>query len=190
MDILTDTLKQGIVPTIIITIYLIVIKILDNKKELSQVKLNTELINSINRLSSFIDMLTKDIIDKDQSKCKRAIEYSIESSANKLAKFVRTTVLNNHIDTNKDNIMDNIKNIVNTEFYNIYSSLSLYRINNKKVSDYLNKDWISSIEKDIIEIIFNQELTREDKISAFYNKIDLKFQSYIINITNHVFDKI
>jgi hypothetical protein len=42
-----------------------------------------------------------------------------------------------------------------------------------------------SVEKSIIEIVFNDNLSKEDKISSFNNKISLKFQSYITYITNN-----
>ena len=44
---------------------------------------------------------------------------------------------------------------------------------------------MSSVEKSITEIVFNNNLSKEDKISSFNNKINLKFQSYITYITNN-----
>ena len=49
----------------------------------------------------------------------------------------------------------------------------------------MKKDWMPSVEKSIIEIIFNDNLSKEDKISSFNNEINLKFQSYITYITNN-----
>ena len=107
------------------------------------------------------------------------------ASAMRLTIFVTNTVINNHVQTNKDNILANIHNIVNAEFYTVFSSLSLYKINGVKVSDNMKKDWMPSVEKSMIEIIFNDNLSKEDKISSFNNKINLKFQSYITYITNN-----
>ena len=42
------------------------------------------------------------------------------------------------------------------------------------------------IEKDMIDIIYNEQLSKEDKILSFSNKINIKFQSYITYINNHV----
>ena len=61
----------------------------------------------------------------------------------------------------------------------------MYVIDEVKVSDYLNKDWIEAVEKDIIDIIYNNSLSKEDKILTFSNKINIKFQSYITYIINH-----
>ena len=55
----------------------------------------------------------------------------------------------------------------------------------QKDSDNMKKDWMPSVEKSIIEIVFNDNLSKEDKISSFNNKINLKFQSYITYITNN-----
>lgn len=185
MDILGDALRQGIAPAIVVAIYLIVTKIIDNRREAAQIKLSTELTQSINSISSFIVSLTKNIVNRDKEKCKIAIEDSMYSAGMRLINFVSTTIVNNHIDTNKDNIISNIKNIVNAEYYTVYSSLSLYVIDGIKISDYLNKDWIDAVEKDMIDIIYNTSLSKEDKILAFSNKINIKFQSYITYIINH-----
>ena len=75
--------------------------------------------------------------------------------------------------------------IVNAEYYTVYSTLSSYTINNVNVCDVMNNEWISSIEKDIIDIIYNTKLSKEDKILSFTNKINIKFQSYITYIINH-----
>lgn len=185
MDILGDALRQGIAPAIVVAIYLIVTKIIDNRREAAQIKLSTELTQSINSISSFIVSLTKNIVNRDKEKCKITIEDSMYSAGMRLTNFVSTTIVNNHIDINKDNIISNIKNIVNAEYYSVYSSLSLYVIDEVKVSDYLNKDWIEAVEKDIIDIIYNNSLSKEDKILTFSNKINIKFQSYITYIINH-----
>lgn len=185
MDILGDAIRQGIAPAIVVAIYLIITKIIDSRKESVQIKLSSDLTKSINTISNFINVLTKNIIEKDKDKCKNAIEDSMYSSAMRLIYFVSTTVVNNHIDSNKENIISNVHNIVNAEYYTVYSTLSSYTINNVNVCDIMNKDWINSVEKDIIDIIYNTKLSKEDKILSFTNKINIKFQSYITYIINH-----
>lgn len=186
MDILNDAIRQGIAPAIIVAIYLIIVKIIDNRKEKAQVKLNSELVNAITNISNFVNTITKNTIEKDKDKCKVAIKDSMNNAAYKLNKFVIDTLINNHIDINKDTILSNIKNITNAEYYNTYSTLSLYEINGIKVSEYLKKEWLEDIERDMIDSIYNSQFTIEDKIMNFSNKINIKFQSwatYIINNT-------
>lgn len=184
MELIKEALAQGITPAIVVAIYLIITKIIDNRKENIQIKLSTELTKSINAISSFLTDITKNIIEKDKDKCKAAIEDTMFSSAMRLINFVSTTIINNHIEANKENVIANIHNIVNTEFYSVYATLSLYKINGVKASDALNKDWMEIIEKDMFDIVYNSSLSKEDKILTFTNKINLKFQSYVTHMTN------
>lgn len=191
-EIIESALNQGLSSLITISIFLLLYKWLDNKKKTESEKFVSsisdtldEVSKSLLQISTFITDITKNIIDKDKDKCKTAIDDAMLASAMRLTMFVTNTVINNHVQTNKDNILANIHNIVNAEFYTVFSSLSLYKINGVKVSDNMKKDWMPSVEKSIIEIVFNNNLSKEDKISGFNNKINLKFQSYITYITNN-----
>lgn len=191
-EIIESALNQGLSSLITISIFLLLYKWLDNKKKTESEKFVSsisdtldEVSKSLLQVSTFITDITKNIIDKDKDKCKIAIDDAMLASAMRLTIFVTNTVINNHVQTNKDNILTNIHNIVNAEFYTVFSSLSLYKINGVKVSDNMKKDWMPSVEKSIIEIVFNNNLSKEDKISSFNNKINLKFQSYITYITNN-----
>lgn len=186
MELLNDALKQGIAPAIVVAIYLIITKSLDNRRENAQIKLSSELTKSINIISEFLTDITKNIIDREKDKCKNAIEDAMFSSGMRLVSFVSSTIINNHIDVNKNNILANITNIVNSEFYSIYSTLSMYKINGNVVSDYLDKEWMATIEQDMVDIIYNNILDKDDKILSFSNKITLKFQTYVTYITNHI----
>ena len=145
MDILQEALTQGVTPAIIIAVYLVIIKIIDHKKESNQAKINSKLVDSISKIGDFIDSITKNIVDKDREKCKTAINDSFKSSAYSLIKFVTNTIINNHIDTNKETIIINIKNIVNTEYYNIYTTLNIYEINGIKGGHNLNDIFIDKV---------------------------------------------
>lgn len=191
-EIIESALNQGLSSLITISIFLLLYKWLDNKKKTESEKFVSsisdtldEVSKSLLQVSTFITDITKNIIDKDKDKCKTAIDDAMLASAMRLTIFVTNTVINNHVQTNKDNILANIHNIVNAEFYTVFSNLSLYKINGVKVSDNMKKDWMPSVEKSIIEIVFNNNLSKEDKISSFNNKINLKFQSYISYITNN-----
>ena len=100
MDILSNALRQGIAPAIVVAIYLIITKIIDNRRESTQIKLNTELTKSINSISDFVIGITKNIISCDKEKCKIAIKDSMYSSSMRLIYFMSTTIVNNHININ------------------------------------------------------------------------------------------
>lgn len=191
-EILESALSQGIASVIVVAIFLLLYKWLDNKKKSESekfvVKIGVtldELSKSLLGLSNFVTDITKNVINRDKEKCKAAIEDSVYASAMRLVSFVSTTVINNHIDTNKDNILSNIHNIVNAEYYSVFSTLAMYKIDGIRPSDYMKKEWMNAIEKSIIEIIYNNSLTKEDKILSFSNKINIKFQSYITYISNN-----
>lgn len=186
MELLAEAISEGIAPAIVIAVFLIVNKLIDNKKENIKIKLSSDIINCINNINFFINDITENIINKDKNKCQMAIEDAMFAAGLRLSIFVATTIVNNHIDTNKENILSNIKNIINSEYYNVYSTLSLYKINNKEVSSYLKKEWMNDVEKDIIDVIYNTNLNKEDKILVFVNKINLRFQTYITYINNNV----
>ena len=184
MNILQEALSQGIAPAIVVVIYLLIVKILDTKKEKSQSKLNEDFTKSINNISKFLERLTHTILDKDKEKCRIAIKDAFNSSAMELNKFVANTIVNNNINANKETIMANIHNIVNGEFYNIYFTLSLYQYDGLKASDNLDRKWMEEIEKDMKSSIFNTNLSKEDRIISFSNKINIHFQSYITYVIN------
>lgn len=186
MELIEEALAQGITPAIVVAIYLIITKIIDNRKENVQLKLSAELTKSINGISSFLTDITKNIIDKDKDKCKAAIEDTMFASGMRLINFVSTTIVNNHVANNRENIIANINNIVNSEYYTIYSRLSMYKINKNIASEVLNKDWMAVWTKDMTDIIFNNTMSKEDKIISFSNKLSIKFKSHIMYVSNHV----
>ena len=179
MEILIEALKDGVAPAVVVAIYLVITKIIDTKRESEQARLSSKLVDSINDISSFVKDLTKNIISVDKDKCRNSIKDAMYASGMRLINFVSSTIINNHVDKNKTNILENIKSIVNAEFYSVYNTLSMYSIEGNKISDYLNKDWMKDVEDDIVNIIYDVNLNKEEKILAFSNKINIKFQSYI-----------
>lgn len=185
-DIILQIAGQGIAPAIVVAIYLTITKILDFKRDNKQIKINAELAQSINALYQFVNNITKNILDKDKEKAKAAVCHSIDRSAYNLTRFFVDTLVNNHIEENKDNVLSNIDNLVTSEYYNVFHTLSLYVINGNEVSSLLKKEWIDSIKEDMIALLYNKRLNKEDKILSFNHKLDIKFQSYITYILNNI----
>lgn len=184
MDSILVSLEQGITPAILVIIYLLIIKIVDSKKESKQAKVSKQLADSVADISTFIKNMHTELVNKDKDKCKVTVEDSMMASCLRLINFVNDTILNNHIHENKDNIITNIHNIVNAEYYTIFATLSLYTVNGNKVSDVMKTEWMAEIEKDIIDIIYSDKLQEQDKINIFMHKITLRIQSYITYIIN------
>ena len=184
MELIQNALAQGIAPAIVVVIYLIIVKILDIKKERAQTKLNVEFTKSINTISNFLEKITHTIVDKDKEKCRIAIKDAFNSSAMALTTFVSRTIVNNNIEVNKESILSNIHNLVSGEFYNIYFTLSLYQYDGIKASDNLDRKWMKEVEDDMISCIFNTNLSKEARITSFYNKINIHVQSYVTYVIN------
>lgn len=184
MEAILSSLEQGVAPAVLVIIYLLIIKVVDNRKESKQAKISKQLADSVSEISSFIRNMSQDIIQKDKDKCKITIEDSMLASGLKLINFVSDTILHNHIQENKENILVNIHNVVNSEYYTIYANLSLYTFNGIKVSDIMKTEWMAEIEKDIVDIIYSEKLNDADKINTFMRKINLRIQSYITYTIN------
>ena len=102
----------------------------------------------------------------------------------KLTTFVSQTIVNNNVEINKESILSNIHNLVSGEFYNIYFTLSLYQYDGIKASDNLDRKWMKEVEDDMISCIFNANLSKEARITSFYNKINIHVQSYVTYVIN------
>lgn len=199
MELMENAINQGIWSAIVVGIYLVIAKIIDTykdivkhnkevEKEKHQIKINQQLVDSISAVSDFINDTTKNILDRDKEKCVNAIKNSFKGFANTIIKFGTDTIIANHIETNKINIIDNIEHIVNTEYYTLYSTLSLYKINNISISNYIKSEWKEEIKETIIQIIYADEMNKEQKLYNLNNKINIKVNDYCIYVTNKYLD--
>ena len=192
MDILIQSFQYGIVPTLIVLIYLIITKYFDNKKERElakkSIKVNAEILECFNNLNIYLKHITKDILEKEDDKCVAAIRTSFKSMAHSVSKFAIFTIISNNVKANRDNIIDNIKNTVYSEFATIYNDLLLYKVNDKRASDYIKEEWKENMISDLKNIIFDENLSKEDKIYTIHNKINLLVGNYIAFVNKSYFE--
>lgn len=187
MDLLGTALGQGIIPAVVVALYLIVVKLIDSRKDSNSAKITKDLASAVVGINKFIENVTKNIISSDEEKCEHAIESGFESFALHLSSFVNTTVIHNHIEENRDVICQNVKNLINGEYYNLHAVLSNYVINNTNVATILKSEWMGDIEAITLGVIYNIRLDVPSKISTFNNQIHLKFKTYSNYIINNVF---
>ena len=178
MEILLESLKLGVAPSIVVAIYLVLNKVIEARKESKQAKVNINVVESFNKLNNFLDYITKDIIAKESDRRDLAIKNAFDRFENSIVKFSLTTIVNNHIDINKENILDNAKHIVLSEFYALQSALALYSPEESNLSTYIKLDWQDEIYKDIIDIIYKEKFTKDQKIYALYNKVNIRVNEY------------
>ena len=173
MDIIGDAFTQGIIPGVVIAVVYIVEKIISTKKK-----------NPLVDIAQLLSIVTKDIIEKDRERAKAAVDIIFNNEARELAKFVQSTIINNNIDFNKEQIINNAKYLVNSVYYNTYSKLNMYRGVDDYLGKYMQERWKDDLYQDMIEIIYNKNIEPVKRILAYNNRIDIRVKdcaSYIIN---------
>ena len=200
MEYIFRSLEYGIVPTLIVLAYLLVTRYFDNKKELKKlekeqeeakrtVKINAEILDAFNELNTYLKHITKDIVKIENDKCVAAIKSSFRSMNFGLTRFATFTIINNNIDVNSDTIKDNILSTIEAEYITVYNELLLYRDDDKFVADYMKIEWKEQLAKDMINIIFNKELTKEQRIYNITNKLGINIAKYSNYINNKYIEK-
>lgn len=195
MEILVDSFKYGLAPAIIVLFYLVVTRILDHRREVKKieaqaieakktVKINSELINSFNEIASYLKFVTKDVVELDANKADAAIRSSFRSMNFGLTRFATFTIINNNIQENKGAIIDNIKATVEAEYLNVYNELVLYKDNDVRISEYLDPLWKDEINKIMIDVIFNERLTKEQRIYNIHNRLGIDITNYSNSVHN------
>lgn len=174
MGELLESLRLGITPGIIVLIYLIIIKIIDTKKESNAVKLNKEVSDCFRKLNSFLDYITKDILNDAEEKRDYAIKNSFKAFANSIIRHATSVIIANNIDNNKENIIENIRYIVDSNYYRLYNLMFLY-----KLCGFIKPEWKKEINEDVVEIIYNNKFSKEEKLYNINNKINIKVDGYI-----------
>ena len=170
MGELLESLRLGITPGVIVLIYLIIIKVIDTKKESNAVKINKEVTECFRKLNSFLDYITKDILNDAEEKRDYAIKNSFKTFANSIIRHATSVVVIN----NKENIIENIHYIVESNYYRLYNLMFLY-----KICSYIKPEWKTEISEDVVEIIYNDEFSKEEKLYNINNKINIKIDGYI-----------
>ena len=117
MDILLQSLKLGIAPSIVVAIYLLINKVLEDRKESKRATLNNQIVESFTKLNNFLDYFTKNIINKEVEKCDIGIRHSFDKLKSTLLEESIIIIINNNILINKSNIIDNIKHLINGEYF-------------------------------------------------------------------------
>ena len=198
-DIVNQSTKEAsywsvIISSTVFIIYTIVIRIFDyfkskdkDKPLLEMSKAIQEVSNNVIKLNTVLDKMIQDNSKKDFTKCKNTIELSFIGFDNNVFKFCREIILHNNIETNRDLIVSNISQKVNTEYYKIYSVLSIFEIKEIVVSTHLHSEWIDDITKDLINIIYNGQ-DKEARVNQISSKLKLTMNAYSTQVYNKTFN--
>lgn len=178
MEILLESLKLGVTPALVVLVYLVFNKIVDNRNKSKQILLNNNVVESFNKLNTFLDYFTKNIINKEIDKCDIGIRHSFDKLKSSLLDFSIITIINNNINLNKANIIDNITHLINGEYYVLINNLNLYTTHTMNIANYVSEDWKKEMYDDMLSIIFNVELSKEQKIYTITNKLNTRIGEY------------
>lgn len=176
MELIQNAFEQGLIPGIVIVIYLIINKIIDNNKR-----------NPLDDIAKLLNIVTRDIIEKDREKSKSVVSIAINNAASECTKFVASTIITNNVDSNRDQIEYNARYLVNSVYYDAYSKLNMYRGDEDYLSHYMKEEWKEDIYGDIINIVYNKNLDSNQRILAFNKRIDIRVNDYTAYIINKAF---
>jgi hypothetical protein len=194
-SIIEDTVRNTsyvtvIISSIVFISYTIIIKLIDyfrhkdDKKSIVEMGLAVkEVSNNVAKLNAILDNLFQDITKKNLEKGKIVIELAFFNFQYKIVNLCRNIIINNNIDINKEYVVASITKTVNTEFYRVYHTLSLYEIKNIPLSNFLKENWKDDCIKDVLAIVYNGQ---EDKlrISQINNNLGIKIDNWIVYINN------
>lgn len=194
-SIIEDTVRNTsyvtvIISSIVFISYTIIIKLIDyfrhkdDKKSIVEMGLAVkEVSNNVAKLNAILDNLFQDITKKNLEKGKIVIELAFFNFQYKIVNLCRNIIINNNIDINKEYVVASITKTVNTEFYRVYHTLSLYEIKNIPLSNFLKENWKDDCIKDVLTIVYNGQ---EDKlrISQINNNLGIKIDNWIVYINN------
>lgn len=158
-----------------------------NKPLIEMSKALNEMGENIVKLNAVLDKTFKDAERKEVHKCKKAIELGFGNLESIIVKEVQNIIIHNNIDKNKELVNENIKTLISTEYYKLYSTLSDYDINSIPVNRRLKEEWIKELSDEILKIVYNdnEQITR---ISQINNRVAALIANYSTYINNKTFN--
>lgn len=198
-DIINNSVKETsywsvIISSTVFITYTLIIKVVDyfktkdkDKPMIEMASAIKEVSNNVVKLNTVLDKIIQDNSKRDFTKCKNTIELSFVGFEHELNDFCRDIIINNNIEANRDFISANILQKVNTEYYKVYSSLTVYSIKDVIVSSHLHTEWIDDIVNSITAIIYNGQ-AKEIRLNQLSNKLKLVMNSYSTQVYNKTFN--
>lgn len=199
-ELISDAVKSSSYNTVLLSscvfiVYTLIIKVIDMLKAKSRNKPIIEMANAIKeigsnivKLNNVLDKTFKDAEHKTYIRCKNAIHLAFEALKSKLNEDCIETIITNHIEENKEQIIENIFKLVSTEYYKVYSILSNYEIDNVNVASQLDKKWIEQIANTIISVIYGKK-SDISRILQLQHRLNIEIGKYETYIDNQMFSK-
>lgn len=138
-------------------------------------------------LNNVLNKLFRDDEKREISRTKSVITLVFTTFKSNIVHKCIDIIVHNHIDENKDYVVEIINKLVSTEYYKIYSALSAYEINDCPVSSKLKTEWIKEVIDDIISIIYSNQ-DSATRIVQLNNKLLINVNEYSTFVTNKIFN--
>ena len=198
-DIVSESVRNSSYYTVAISssvfiLYTLIVQLIGYFKSKSKNKPLIEMSKAINemgeniaKLNAVLDKTFKDAERKEIHKCKKAIELGFGNLESIIVKEIQSIIIHNNIVKNKDLIIGNVRTLISTEYYKLYSTLSDYEINEAPVNRRLKEEWIHELSDEILKIIYNDndQITR---ISQINNRVATLIANYSTYINNKTFN--
>ena len=139
------------------------------------------------KLGNVLDKTLQDTERKQNVRCENAIDTGFKAFGFKLTQEAAGIIAHNNIKENKEYIINNINKLVSTEYYKLYSSLSVYEIKEVNVASKLKEEWIKEIADNIIAIIYNGQ-DAIARITQVSNRINISINEYSTYVNNKTFN--
>lgn len=198
-DIISESVRDSSYITVIISssvflIYTLIIRLVDyfkaktkDKPLLEISKAMKEMGDNIAKLNAVLNKTFEDTEKKEIRQCERAIQLGFKAVGFKISQECSYIIAHNNIDKNKELISNNLSKVINTEYYKLYSALSVYEINEVNVASKLREEWTKEIADAIIPIIYDgQEAI--SRIAHINDKINILISEYSIYVSNKIFN--
>ena len=198
-EIINESVRNSSYVTVIISscvfiAYTIITRLVDyfkakakDKPLIEMSKAMKEMGDNIVKLNAVLSKTFEDAEKRETRQCERAIQLGFKALGFKISQECSNIIVHNNIDKNKELIRNNISRVINTEYYKLYSALSVYEINEVNVASKLKEEWTKEIADAIIQIIYDgqEAITR---IAHINDKINILISEYSIYVSNKIFN--
>lgn len=198
-DLIAETVKQSsyvtaIISSVIFIIYTLIVRIFDVVKSKNKDKPLLEMASAIKentqnivKLNEVLDETFKNAEKKKLRQCEKAIECAFKSFGFKLVQETTAIIAHNNINVNRQLIVDNINKLVSTEYYNLYSTLSIYEIKGLTISSKLKEEWIKEVSNTIINIIYDNQDSIA-RVTLMTNRLSIYMNEYTTYVVSKSFN--
>lgn len=198
-DIINESVRNSSYITVIISsgvflIYTLITRLVDyfktkskDKPLLEMSKAMREMGDNIAKLNAVLNKTFEDTEKRESRQCDKAIQLGFKALGFKISQECSYIIAHNNIDKNKELISNNLAKVISTEYYKLYSALSVYEINEVNVASKLKEEWTKEIADAIIPIIYDGQ-DAISRIAHINDKINILINEYSIYLSNKIFN--